>query len=177
MSNVVSIFSRGVARPFREVDRMKEESLRKEVIVPAIRSVGLHSKSAENLLVGTASTESDLEVLKQIGGGGALSFWQIEKATYYDCIRYLSRVDNAHLKDKVLASCFVDIFPPFESLTWNLRLACIIARIKYWMQPEKLPAHNDAANLCKYYLEYYNTHLGKATFERSIHYFISACRG
>jgi hypothetical protein len=120
-------------------------------------------------MLGTALTESNLNALKQYGGGGALSWFQIEKETYYDVIRYLGT--NRELKDAVLSACYLETFPNFESLTWNIRLALYVARVKYWMQPEPLPAHDDAEGLCNYYLKYYNTCLGKATFERSIGFF------
>lgn len=151
---------------------MDAEVFREEIIRPALKLTGTWSNEAENLLLGTALSESNIDVLRQIGGGPALSFYQIEPATYHDCLRYLAL--KKELKERILSACYLDVFPPEECLIWNLRLATLIARVKYWMIPEKLPFYRDAESLCEYYIKYYNAG-GSATMDRCLMFFAQAC--
>lgn len=167
MSNVIQLYPKQEPKS----KDMDVTAFREDLIRPALKAANLWSQSAENLLLGTALAESELKVVKQFGGGPAVSFFQLEIETINDCVRYLSRYDKKLLKEKILTACYMDIFPPPDSATWNLRYAILMARIKYWMNPEPLPGHNSAVDLCKYYLGWYNTALGKGTIERAIHFF------
>lgn len=176
MGKIVNLFNDNVAHAsYCGVSTMDVEAFRVDLVRPALKVAGLWSEAAENLLVGTALVESGLKHVVQIKSGAALSFMQIEKPTYLDCIRYLKRPDKRNLKEAVLSACFIDVFPSHDAIIWNLRLAILMARIKYWMIPKKLPEPDDSAELCNYYLDYYNTHFGKSTFEKSIPHFIKAC--
>lgn len=154
---------------------MDVTNFRMEIVRPALQLCGLWSEAAENLLVGTALAESNLSVVTQMGNGPGLSFFQIESETYNDVLRYLNRSDNKNLKDRILAACFMEVFPEAKCVTWNIRLAVLIARVIYWRRPEPLPDKNDYNQLCKYYLKHYNTYLGKATFEKAVGKFRESC--
>ena len=160
MSNVVPLYPEKVG----ETESMEAKAFREQIIRPALKVTGLWSYSAENLLLGTALAESGLRSVVQIGGGGALSFFQVEKATYADCVRYLNRSDKSSLKRSILAACYMEMFPPFECFTWNMRLSCLIARIKYYMHPDALPAASDIEGAASYWLKNYNAG-GKGTIE------------
>lgn len=136
------------------------------IVVPTLKITGLYSPSAANLLLGTAMIESNLDYLEQKGSGGAMSFFQIEEATHKDIYRYMSRYDNAKLKEVLLSCAFYTAWPPVEALIHNMRWACIIARLKYHMEPAKLPEAEDVAGLSAYYKKYYNTAKGKAELPR-----------
>ena len=58
--------------------------LRSKVIRPALTKINLWSRSAEELILGTAIVESGLTYLKQRGEGPALGLWQGEPATHED---------------------------------------------------------------------------------------------
>ena len=174
MNKIVQLFGQHHTTEIKE--RVDISSFRCDIIRPALKVCDLWSTAAENLLLGTALAESGLRVVKQMKGGDALSFFQVEPKTYIDCLRYLSTPRCKHLKDKILAACFMDVFPDASALQWNLRLATLIARTKYWMKKEPLPESNDADGLCKYYKKHYNTSLGKATFEKAIVHFNKSCK-
>jgi hypothetical protein len=174
VTNVVNLFSKEGAKANKGRTELRADLFLSQILRPALQVSGFHSRSAEVLLLGTALTESDLDSVKQFNDGPALSFFQIEPETYHDCIRYLKTCRAKGLKERILSACFIDVFPPAECLTWNLRLSCLIARVKYWMRPEPLPKQDDAAALCKYYLKYYNTNKGKATYEKSMLHFSRA---
>jgi hypothetical protein len=156
---------------------MYVKAFREQIVRPSLKSAGLWSQSAENLMVGTAMVESGLNTLAQIGGGPGMSFFQIEPATYDDVIRYLKMCISKDLKARILSSCYMDVFPPAECSTWNLRLACLIARVKYYMQPEALPGPQDADEMAKYHKLHYNSSGGRTDISKSIIHFREACKG
>ena len=170
MNKVVNLFPSQ-----KEDDNMDVRIFREHIVRPALHATSLCSQSAENLLIGTALVESNLCHLVQVGGGPGKSWWQIEDDTHWDCIRYLYRRDKSELRNEILDACGLSWMPEPKHLIFNIRLACLIARVKYWMQPEALPDAKDADGLCRYYIKYYNTKLGASTFDKSIGRFEEAC--
>ena len=115
----------------------------------------LSNRASEQLLLGTALIESNLDALKQKGGGPALSVFQIEPATFDDIYeRYLPARTAlfTQIQDLLIPS-----FTPIEQLVGNPFFACGIARMKYWMIPEPLPPAGDLEALGHYWKRYYNT--------------------
>jgi hypothetical protein len=149
---------------------MRVDEFRDDIIRPALKVVGLWSQAAETLLVGTILVESGGVFFKQVSGP-ALSPFMIEPGTHLFIKEYLNRRRNSILKDKILSACFMPLLPPDDCLIWNLRYATLIARLVYWVRPEKLPDENDITGLTKYYLQYYNTAMGKSTFDKSFKHF------
>lgn len=154
---------------------MDDTAFRTDIIRPALKVTGMWSQAAENLMLGTALVESGLRVVKQFEGGPAISFYQLEPSTIDDCIRYLTLYKNRDLKEKILSACYMDIFPPSECATWNMRYATLMARIKYWMRPEPLPYHRDAFGMAEYHKRFYNTYEGKTDPNESVVHFGLAC--
>lgn len=162
MSNVIQLYPKHKDNISEDMD---VEAFRQDLIRPALKAANLWSESAENLLLGTALAESELQVVKQFGNGPAVSFFQIEPVTYEDIVKYLRRYDKRMLKEKILTACYIDIFPPTECLTWNIRLAVLIARTVYWRIPQPLPQANDVEAHAAYWKEHYNSNLGQGTIE------------
>ena len=134
----------------------------KHVIRPTLKHLavvepGLGGSASEQLMLGTAIAESGLEALEQMGGGPALSMFQIEPATFEDIYyRYLQR-SGKELLQVAISELQVKAFGPLEQLGGNRFFACGIARIKFWMAPEPLPHLNDLEGMGAYYKEHYNT--------------------
>lgn len=123
----------------------------------AIAEPRLGNTASEQLLLGTALVESGLEAREQ-DSGPALSFFQIEPATFRDVYnRYLPK--RPELLD-VVQDLRIPAFTTSEQLTSNPVFVCAIARIKYWMVPELLPAAGDFEALGLYWKRYYNTFEG-----------------
>lgn len=145
--------------------------LREHVIRPVLERLGLHSESAESLLVGTALAESRLTYLVQLGNGPARGLWQMEPATHTDIhINYLMHRPQA--RQKVLGFArrsAMSIEDLAGELVGNLNYACAMARYHYLRVPEALPADGDLLALANYWKSHYNTHLGAGTVEHFVH--------
>jgi len=144
---------------------MNKEQLR-ELIDETLKEIGLHSKDAVNLLMGTCAQESHLgEYIKQIKGP-ALGIFQMEPATFVDIIDNYLYYHPVKRMAKIIAVCKASHISP-EDLRWNLKLSICFARIHYLRVPEKLP--NSIEGYAAYWKKYYNTYLGAGTEEEFIH--------
>lgn len=145
---------------------MKAMELKKRVIEPTLFRLDMHSKSAVNLLLGTAAHESKMgEYLVQVNGP-ALGIFQVEPGTLEDIYRNYLAYRPSLLK-RVEALRGVDMSRE-ESLVSNLAYATAIARLVYRRVPEALPAYDDIPALASYWKMYYNTGLGKGKRQQFI---------
>lgn len=142
---------------------MDARQLRKEVIAPVLDVLGLWSRAAENLLLGTAAVESQLgHYLRQKGGGPALGIYQMEPATHNDLIvNYLDHPKRFALKESVFSWAVSRGLA--SEMVWNLAYATAMARVHYYRVPEALPNAEDVAGMASYWKAHYNTHLGAGT--------------
>lgn len=113
----------------------------------------------------TFFVESRLTHLKQLPEGPALGFGQIESTTYVDACRYLENVNPA-LKHRILEYCHYPELPKQTNcLIHNLAFNALIARTKYWMQPESIPSYKDVSAQAYYWKKYYNSYEGRGSEE------------
>jgi len=149
---------------------MNPKHFRIFVVRPTLEAMEMHSRSAEDLLMGTVATESGFSALDQITGpddetlGPAYGFYQIEAATHLD-----------------LYTNFLKFRPEFETRlsrfiapnpNWNIQLvtnlyyATAVARMIYFRRPEALPAVGDIDGYADYYKAFFNTVAGKGSAEK-----------
>ena len=149
--------------------------LREEIIRPALLHIGLYSKAAENLVLGTALTESRARYLRQLGGGPALSIWQIEPLTHHDLHNnYLNgRRELRGLVYDLMTDSAANDFD--GELVGNLMYGAAMCRVFYRRIPARLPDEQDAQGMSRYWKKYYNTHLGAGTIEKALPHFEVAC--
>jgi len=126
------------------------------VIKPSQKMIDLYSRDSEELVLGTAAQESGLGTyLHQLGGGPALSMFQIEPVTYWsmwnDFLAY-----KPDLKTKILSSCGYATVPHEDFMITNLMYAAMMCRIRYFWVSEKLPAFGDIEGQGAYWAKYYN---------------------
>ncbi len=132
------------------------------------------SLAAENLLVGTALVESELDAMRQHGGGPALGPYQMEPATAEDIWdRYLVAHPRlcVTVRDMMTAQR-----GRVSELAGNWYYATALARVHYWRVPEPLPDAGDIPALAAYWKAYWNTPRGKgapATFVERYRRFVS----
>ena len=123
--------------------------------------MGAESEAAEELLLGTALQESlFLRYRRQMGGGPAVSYFQMEPATHNDIWdNYLKyRKELAAMAISFLSSVSADKIAELES---NDEYATAMARIHYMRVPASLPKAGDVTEQANYWKQYYNTSLGK----------------
>lgn len=111
--------------------------------------------TAPRLLLGTAVRESGIEALEQSGSGPALSMFQIEPTTF----DWLWR-DHVLVHSRLGAAVGRFLFQgiaPIDQLPGNQHLACAIARLRYWVVPELLPAPDDVDGMASYWGRHYQT--------------------
>lgn len=149
----------------------------KTLVTHVLNEIGHPYVSADaiSLVVRTCVYESDLYHLKQVGGGPARGFPQIElgETGAKDILgRYLGLERKAELRQKVhvalgfdpvvLAS---DDYQLDLQLQGNMILGIICCRLKYGMFPEPLPSKDDRLAQGRYYKRFYNTSGGKGNAE------------
>jgi hypothetical protein len=141
------------------------DQLRSTVIAPTLRRLGLWSEAAENLLLGTACVESDLEHRTQIGGGPALGLFQMEPRTHDDIwSNYLAF--RRQVANNVASFATRPTERAATDMENNDAYACAMARIHYLRVPGALPGANDVRAMAGYWKRHYNTPLGAGTEQK-----------
>jgi len=110
---------------------------------------------AVNLLLGTAAQESAFGRYLQQVHGPAVGAFQMEPATF------------EWLREKYDAKYPELIHRQADEMEWDLRLAIIMARLRYRAIPLALP-EGDVVALAAYWKQHYNTPLGAGTPEEYI---------
>jgi len=138
------------------------------ILVPALTSMGMFSKEACQLIIGTGCQESQFKFIHQEDGGPALGFFQCEYATYRTIITDTFMYD-INMKHRFLAVLGFELIPEFNSLLWNMKLMCLVCRLHYHRFQSPIPL--DLKGQAEFYKKYYNTPLGEATVEEYIENF------
>ncbi len=157
---------------------MNVSQLRDYVVRPALQYIGLWSIAAEQLVLGTALTESRGEYIRQVGGGPALGLWQMEPATHDDIWRWLELrpASRGELRRAVNDLCTpADITVGASELIGNLWYAAAMCRVFYYRLPDALPPAGDPLTMAKLWKLRYNTYLGAGTVPKALPYFKTAC--
>ena len=138
--------------------------LRKYVVEPALRDIGMYTKVAEDLVMGTAAQESKCgHYLHQLGGGPALGIFQMEPFTHNDIWKNFIAARPVLKQD--LSTMISGRHPNPEEMIWNLKYAASMCRIHYKRFPEPLPAKGDIQGLAELWKKRYNTEMGAGTVE------------
>jgi hypothetical protein len=136
----------------------------RNIICLSITPLGRWSQDAEEILLMIAAHESGFgKHLAQIGGP-ARGIYQMEPATEQDIWKtYLSF--RPEMIKKITEVCGVP-GPDSLQMQYNMIYSTIMARLKLWRAPGKLPAAHDVDGMARYCKDNYNSKLGKATVEK-----------
>lgn len=151
---------------------MNSQQMLDVVIVPTLQLMQQHGNydtlDARMLLLATIAVESDMGLYNRQIKGPAVSPFQLEPTTIYSTamnwdawpkmigiVKNLSMLHMIDTKDRLVTECEV-----------NSRLACLIARGKYAMDPERIPGFDDKYGLFCYYKRIYNTEAGATTWHK-----------
>ena len=145
--------------------KMDAVVFRDTVVKPALLSLGRWSEAAERLVMGTAAQESGFRHTRQLGGGPALGYFQMEPATHNDCWKsYITF--RPSLRAKLLAIRSASGLPTASELETDHLYAAAMARVRYMRVPESIPL--DGRGIARYWKTYYNTALGAGTMAEFI---------
>ncbi len=151
------------------------EQFKNEVIVPTLEYLGPRFSTEESidLMLGTVAQESKFHFLRQLDGGPALGYYQIEPFTLHDIHKtYLAFKPD--LDSKIKAVMTPGQAKERQAIT-NLTYATAMARLRYYRVSEKLPVKASFVlgtdfwldgyikALATYYKKHFNTPDGKAT--------------
>jgi hypothetical protein len=147
--------------------------LRDLIVRPVLAYLGLPGGTvAERLVLGTAAHESGYRYVKQVGGGPALSLWQIEPATARDA---LGRVPEEILEKLHALAIFLPKLSgdnPAEQiigeLPGNLYLGPAMARAIYFLKPFEMPEKATAEDLAALWKQHWNTPRGAGRPEQFV---------
>jgi hypothetical protein len=127
----------------------------RDLVVRTLTEMGIPSRSATELLLGTCAQESQMGTyLRQINmplGAGGLGCMQMERTTF------------EWLWQKYYQRFPVLIGIEFEQLEYDLRASIIMARLRYMADPKPLPMATDMVGLAMAWKRVYNTEAGKGT--------------
>ena len=152
---------------------MNSQQLYDYIIKPTHEYMGgnYESKNANFLSLCTAAIESNCGYyIKQVGGP-ALGIWQMEPATHKDIYvncdaLHTVGVDNSEVYDLLQGLRVLAHIPGLGKSIQSPMYACAMARLKYSMDPKRLPDHNDIKEVYDYYKRIYNTPLGASTYDK-----------
>lgn len=144
------------------------EQFSEHVIEPALKQIGLYSKGAEQLLLGTCCVESHLGTYLHQINGPALGVFQMEPATHKDIwanyLRY-RRDLRSTIKDFV-PECMWDVeekHPHHDLLIYDMRYAAMMARVKYRRSSLPIPPSDSWGQFATVWKQVYNTMHGAGT--------------
>lgn len=140
--------------------------LRDLIIIPTLHRFKMYSESAVNLLLGTCAQESGMgRYIKQVGGGPALGIWQMEPVTHDDL--WVNYIEYRETLEGALADNGIE--NNVDRLVYDLRYACIMARLHYRRVKEPLPDAHNQVGLAEYWKRHYNTIHGAGTLDEFMH--------
>ena len=135
----------------------------REIIEWSLKEMDLYSEDAVDLVYKTGNAETGYKHLKQMGGGPAIGFWQVEPATLIDILdNYVKYRPNLEKGLKSLGFSRNDVETRVMS---NIALQVVFCRLKYKRDKYALPLIGDLEGQAKYWKRVYNTKLGKGTIK------------
>lgn len=137
-----------------------------DVVRPALAAIGLPGVVSEKLVMGTAAKESGFQAIRQIGGGPAVSFWQIEPATLIDTWNRLPieiTQKASMLVPHSPASIYAHSTDILSVLPGDMYVGAAMCRCVYYMKPFRAPAILDMADAAYLWKTWYNGPQGAGT--------------
>lgn len=125
-----------------------------------------HVDRAVPLLLGVAAQESGFQHTRQLGGGPARGYWQMEPATERTHWIWLRAHDHDAFASAIEAHCGV-VEAAAQALQQNIPYQILMARLHFYVRdPLPLPARTDLQEQARRWKTSYNTAAGKGTIEQ-----------
>jgi hypothetical protein len=141
----------------------------RDVIAPALETINKGTLAARQLMLGVAIQESQLKYLRQIGGGPALGYFQMEPATHDDIWKTYLTPDKSGLSEKILVLAGLKTgLPDSGLLVTNHKYACAMARCVFTRTSDPLPPAGGIKAMAALWKTKYNTGGGAGTEDEYI---------
>ena len=141
-----------------------------EVLAKLEKATGIRkTREAVALIYETGNAETGYRNLVQMGGGPAVSFFQLEPATIQDIFN--NYVEYRQPLLEVLIEIGLDPMNLEFCVKTNIAIAICMCRFHYRRVPSAIPKTKEQRAI--YWKEYYNTNLGKGTID----HFLKANKG
>ena len=138
---------------------------RDTIVKPALMSMNRWSDAAEMLVMGTAAQESHLYYTRQIGGGPALGYFQMEPATHDDCwTNYINY--RASLRSLIMGIRTATGTPSAAEMETDHKYAAAMCRVRYMRVAASIPLV--PRDMAAYWKQNYNTPLGAGSVSEFI---------
>ena len=128
-------------------------------VIPALKTIGMDSQAARELVLGTGIKESGLMNRRQIGGGPACGLWQMQPDTF-ECHWSDYVEQDARLKAALRSLTHHGGDPTSADLIVSDRFAAALCRVHYARVSEPLPEAGDLEGQAEYWKRHYNTCAG-----------------
>ena len=126
----------------------------------------LRTPNRTQFMLAIGCIESGYSAVAQEPVADALGFWQMEKATFNDCLKNFLNYDNEFKNGwEILNNLH---FGSYRSMTYDCVFACYMAAIKVYRAPPALPEFNDFKGMAEYWKTYYNASPHGATIEEAL---------
>lgn len=132
-----------------------EKQLREQIVRVVLKGLGMWSKYAEELMIGTIAVESQGGTyLVQLDNGPAVGICQMEPKTHDD-IWQKWLPNHPAISANLMTTCMISMKPSARMMISNLFYAVAMARIQYFRNtPEPVPATLEEQ--AAYWVKYYN---------------------
>ena len=131
----------------------------KEIIEWTLNRMDMYSDDAAAMIYRTGMAETGYKHLKQMGGGPAIGFFQIEPATIDNYVAY-----RPQIKTDLYALGFDEKDGEMRVMS-NIALQVAFCRLCYRRDKNAIPSLENMKAQAKYWKKVYNTKLGKGTVE------------
>ena len=146
----------------------------RRLITETLKEIGLYSENARELIMGTFAQESNFKYVRQLGGGPALGYGQMEPATFNDIIVNFLRYKEDLMGKIMKAAGVVNL--ELDMLVENKKLMICMTRVHYLRETEPLPSYKDVWAMGEYWKKHYNTPAGKGTVKEFVENYTKYCR-
>ena len=126
----------------------------------------LRTPNRVQFMLGIGLIESGYRAVAQEPVADAFSFWQMERATFNDCIdNFLNYESEFSDGWETIKECHLITY---KALTYDCVFACYMASIKVYRAPPEIPDLFDLKSMAEYWKTYYNASPNGASIDEAI---------
>ena len=126
----------------------------------------LRTPNRTQFMLAIGCIESGYNAVAQEPVDDAVGFWQMELATFKDCLKNFLNYESEFTTGWETLNSFH--FGSYKSMTYDCVFACYMASIKVYRAPPSIPAFNDFKGMAEYWKTYYNASPNGASIDEAM---------